>query len=331
MAFTFMHFTGAALTASVARLRVSDNDDLRAIGDNFHFDENVSPERIGQFERFGDDGDPFGDRPVDVQKHADAYFWGAVQGDKPRHVPACFRAENGNALIRDIEPTQKILTLERIDGAAFELSLDHLDAFSVEDRRPDSVLLRPLLDTLNSFDGERPAFACFRAEVESDLKQRDWLLRLLRRLGLGHSGRAGDNDVYPQWFMLMEYTVAEVLAHAQAMTLAGLETPFARPTVLESRNNPYFFPSPPHGGAVTDREGLAVNLHAVAAEAPVREIIRMRIPYQLKHVLKLGALDKPQPVVDLAAARNAHLQRVRSRYNVPDYGDVMTKAPEHVG
>ncbi|MBF0374203.1 MAG: hypothetical protein HQL39_12395, partial [Alphaproteobacteria bacterium] len=110
----------------------------------------------------------------------------------------------------------------------------------------------------DGYAGARPAFACFRSEVARDIRADDWPLRLRARLGLGHISLKVGQRAY---FALMEYDVAEVRAQTP-----HIGSPFAIPTVLESRNNPHFFPAPQGRG-----EGYTVDLdHAAGRTSDLR-------------------------------------------------------------
>jgi hypothetical protein len=175
---------------------------------------------------------------------------------------------------------------------------------------PDASIVGPVIRQLNEYPGARPMFACFAAEVATELGEPDWLPRLLRRLGLGHhtfkSGEIGT-------FALMRYTVADVLNGA------GPEQRFAVPTVFEAPGSEYFFPAPFGQGI-----GFAIDLDPAAGRAWVREFLHVRVSYRLEHMVTAVSLAGPTPAVDLARARDAHLLRARSASGRPDYGTLMS-------
>lgn len=330
-----MIFSYASLNADLAQLRRDADADRRFVGDNLALEENVGPARQAAFEAlFADDRKPGDPRP-DLYEGLTTYFFESVQGDKWTHVPSCFTPANDRALLKSIEPTQKILTLECIHDAVREISNseDSNDLYftklsnAVNARKPSLKETLPLTDPLveklaDMYKGARPAFACFKAEVEQDLTQKDWLPRLRRRLGLRHYGKSGAD--YPQRFALMEYTVQDVLDALAERIPAPFAAAFARPTTLDSRDNPCFLPAPPSGGDMTVAEGFAVNLDPASREPIVREILRARIAYRPQHVVKIGQLTAPSPAADLGAARAAHLVRLQNRFALPGYGAILS-------
>lgn len=180
------------------------------------------------------------------------------------------------------------------------------DAMDV--RKPAGVA--PLIRVLNNYPGARPAYVCFRAEVAGDLRETDWLWRLIARLGLGHFALAvGETSS----FALLEYTVEQVFHQT---TLAQ---PFAVPTVLEARNSEFFFPAPCGIGY-----GYTVDLDHGATRTAIREILHVRLQYRPEHVVRVGQLAGATPTVHLATARDTHLGRLRADTGRTDYGEMMT-------
>ena len=297
-----MKFTRSEYAADLLKLRASRKVALRAQGDNLAFEENLGAARIADFEAF--DGDDPGLLP---QVHG--YFSESVQGQLRTHVPSTFRPElNAQALMSaGIEPNQRIMRLEHIDGALIASGTD----FAALAATPiDPALLAPLLRQMNSYTGARPSFACFRAEVAEDLVAPDWLPRLIARLGLGHLAvRPGET----KRFALMSYLAKEVLDST------SLERPFAIPTVLDGGCNPYFFPAPPGQGF-----GYAVDLDPTAKRDWVREFLHMRITWKVSHLDRLCSLTGPSPPIPLAALRDAHLERLRKASTRPNYGEAMS-------
>ena len=308
-----MNFTRPDLQDDLTRLRAERRPSRRAMGDNFLFEENVGSDRLADFERF----------PAlapGLLPTASDYFFASVQGTRRDHTPSTFLPINQAALMAaGIEPTQKIVRIERLDdiltalgntaAAERQAAFDRLDKAVVANPK-DRTVIDPLMRQFDTFSGARPAFACFKAEAAPDLAQPDWLPRLIARLGLGHFALAAGQMGY---FALMQYTVAEVIDQAT------VPQPFAVPTVLEARDSEYFFPAPAGRGV-----GYTVDLGAAGSQELIREFLHVRLAYKADHLLRVAQMTGPTPQVALAAARDAHLAGLRMRCTRPDYGAMMT-------
>lgn len=300
-----MNFMRGDHSADLARLRTDRRAATRAIGDNFAFEENVGPDRLGHFERFA--ATVAGLLPIAAE-----YFFASVQGARRDHIPSTFTATNAAALMpAGIERTQKVVRIERLDDA---LNASHTDFAQLQAALTpgpvDRSIVDPVVRTLNAFPGARPAFACFKAEAAPDLAAADWLPRMIARLGLGHHALAPGETGH---FALTQYTIDEVFREA---TVAQ---PFAVPTVLESRNSEFFFPAPAGQGI-----GYAVDLDPAAGRDWIREFLHIRLTYRADHLARVARLTGPTPAVGLTAVRDAHLNRVRTKCARPDYGAAMS-------
>jgi hypothetical protein len=308
-----MRFTRRDHTDDLARLRTDRHPPKRAIGDNFAFEENVGSDRLADFECF------VATAPGLVPIAAE-YFFVSVQGLRRDHLPSTFAPANASALMRaDIEPTQRIVRIERLDdilsrggtASRAEIDADFARLHDAVATRPmDRSVVDPMIRALNLYPGARPSFACFKAEVAADLATTDWLPPLHGRLGLGHHALAAGEFGH---FALMQYTVADVLSQANVVQ------PFAIPTVLEARNSEYFFPAPVGQGI-----GYAVDLDPTAGRDWIREFLHIRLTYSPDHLARVARLTGPTPDLGLAAVRDAHLTRVRARCTRPDYGAPMS-------
>ncbi|MBF0335728.1 MAG: hypothetical protein HQL40_19155 [Alphaproteobacteria bacterium] len=307
-----MRFTRDDFERDVGAWRRSGDVSTRARGDNFAFDEHVGPDRLADFESFDF-------HAPGLKGACGEYFQYSIVGVERTHVPSTFASINERALrYEGMEDNQKIVRLERIDDALGraghanerDAAFDRLTA-AMGFQRDESVI-RPILRQFEAYTGARPAFACFHRDVAKDLKASDWLPRLIARLGLGHHllqrGQRG-------YFALMIYTVGEVREQAR-----HIAHPFAVPTVLESRDSPHFYPAP-YGR----REGYAVDLDHRADRVSICEFLHARLSYQPAHLVKVGRLDGPAPDLDLAAARDAHLRRLRDCFDRPDFGALMAE------
>ena len=297
-----MLLTRPDYASELAALRASRRAVRRALGDNFQFEENVGSDRQADFESFAaiDPG---------LKAGAGEYFYASVEGTRRNHIPSTFSPINASALLpAGIEPVQKIARLECIDDA-LPMIPGGFAALGDAIARHDFTVLAPLIRTLNGYRGARPAFACFKAEISDDLRQPDWLIRFMARLGLGHYALAPGTKHY----VLMEYTAAEVIKQA------AVAQPFAVPTVLEARNSEFFFPAPAGTG-----HGYTVDLAPPAASRPTREFLHIRLDYRIEHIAKAATQTGPMATVPLAAARDGHLQTLRVQTGRTDYGEAMS-------
>jgi hypothetical protein len=210
-----------------------------------------------------------------------------------------------------IEPTQKIVRLERIDALiSREPDLDFARLSAALAPRDDDILTA-FVNLFAAFPGERPAFSAFKAELDADLRTPDWLPRVIDRMGLYHHFPIADGETYS--FALMEYAAEEVFSQAGPRSI---DRPFALATVLECRNNPAFFPVP-RGAA----SGFTVDLSAAPLAGPtVREVLHVRLDYGKQHVLRFGQLPGPAAKPDLAASRARHLAGLRATTRRHDFG-----------
>lgn len=304
-----MQFARADLRDDLARLRASRVPADRAIGDNILFEERVCDDRRTDFE----DSDGSVGSLVGLQAF---YFAVRVQGARRGHVPATFAAINQDALyLADIEPNQKIVRIECLDDILGTTKRSFAElAQALEPGHRDDDLVAHIVDQFALYPGARPAFISFKSEVETDLKEADWLLRLRNRMGLGHYDPAQGQA---QAFGLMEYLVKDVITEWQPLESRGAARPFAYPTVFDSKPNCYFFPSPrdlPSSFAV-DLDGPGRN--------PIREMLHIRITYRPHHLVRVGELVGPLSPIRLAAARDGHLERLRRDSGRADFGTMM--------
>lgn len=302
-----MKFDRDELNASVLSLANAADMEQRCVGSNYFIEENVADLRRNHVESF----DP---TSCDVRTVVDAYFRESIQGLARGHVSSTFDiAVNDLALLpATVEPMQKIVRLERIDRL---LEPSHgLEFSSLQSAlaTKDKHRLSALTDKFQDYPGERPSFAAFRSEISGDLKQSDWLQRLVDRLGLYHHYPFASGSPYR--FALMEYTASEVIAQARAK---GIAKCFALATVLECQDNPAFFPVPRDTA-----HGFTVDLRERTPRKPsVREILHTRFDYSATHVKRLEAwpgADLP----DIYAARRRHLDTLRAETGRADFGEV---------
>lgn len=305
-----MQLARTDLRNDLARLRASRFAPDRAVGDNFLFEERVCDDRSARFEDF--DGSIRS--LVGLQG---SYFAVRVQGARRDHVPDTFTTLNQDALyLADVEPNQKIVRLECLDDVLRSTGRTYAELTEAMNSHPrDDNLIAHILGQFTLYPGARPAFVAFKSEVDRDLRQADWAMRLRNRMGLGHYDPAPGQR---QAFALMEYLAKDVDAEWQPLRARGAERPFALPTVLDGKGvSPYSFPSPRN---LTS--SFAVDL-ADPPSNPIREMLHVRITYRPHHLVRVGELVGPLPPVRLVAARDGHLERLRQGSGRADFGAMM--------
>jgi hypothetical protein len=305
-----MNFLRADLQADLSRLRSSRSPIDGAIGDNLQFEERVCDARRDAFEADGASVHELSPLLAD-------HFRMRVQGALRSHIPTTFTSVNQGAIYQsDVEPNQKVVRLECIDDVLKKIgrNFDAVEEATKPGRR-DNDLITQLLDQWQLYPGARPAFVAFKSEVTADLSKPEWLIQLRNRLGLGHYNPGAGQR---QSFALMEYLVKDVIAEWRPLEARGAQHPFAFPTVLESQGSPHFFPSPRELAS-----SFAVDL-GCPGNAPIREMLHIRITYRPDHLVKVGQLMGPLPPVQLGAVRDGHLGRLRTDAKRPDFGSAMS-------
>ena len=302
-----MIFIRSGLADSARELANSTEIHERSIGFNYLVEENVGDARRDEVEAFDTTSD-------DVREVVQSYFDGSIQGLSRGHPSSTFdESLNEIALLPvTVEPNQKIIRLERIDRLIPKDPALTFDRLSEALARPDDDVLQSFIDLFLTYPGERPSFCAFKSEVDDDLRQADWLQRLIDRMGLYHHYPFDSSQTYS--FALMEYTAKDVFDQAGAK---GMNKPFAIATVLECQDNPAFFPVP-RGTS----HGFTVDLRERDPRRPsVREILHIRFDYGWRHLSRFeqwGGRDLP----DLASSRDRHLAMLRNDTGRPDFGNI---------
>lgn len=98
--------------------------------------------------------------------------------------------------------------------------------------------------------------------------------------------------------------------------LRGLERdrrPLLPPTVLDNTPSPAFLPAPRGSlcGHVVDLAARAGNLR--------REVLHPGVPFEAKHLWRVGTITRPAGLANLATARGLHLLMVRDVSRRRDY------------
>lgn len=307
-----MKFRRAELNDSVKSLIDAPDDEDRCVGQNYLIEENVSDRRL-------DDVEGFLPNSKDVRTVVEHYFDASVEGSTRSHRSSTFDDDvNGLALLpNNLEPTQKIIRVERVDrhiAPTGELKFDELIS-SLKDR--DQKRLSDLTNRMLNYPGSRPWFATLKEDVADDLSKKDWLQIIIDRLGLFHH--------YPYVssptpiFALMEYSAAEVIEQGNAQ---GIRRCFAIPTVLESQDSPAFMPVPnktAHGRTVDLRERFP---HQPSA----REILHIRFEYSWDHVKRIKKWPGAE-TPEIMSARSRHLPLLRTETGRDDFGKIRQGSP----
>lgn len=303
-----MKFMRVGLAASATNLARSVDVHERSIGLNFLIEEIVGDVRRDHVEAYEMGTDQ-------VREVVKAYFDGTIQGISRGHSSTTFdMALNADALLpATVDPNQKIIRLERIDRLLSKDPSLNFARIQAAKASRDAVTLQAFVDLFATYPGERPTFSALKSEVESDLKEPDWLARLIDRMGLYHFYPFDKGQTYS--FALMEYTAKDVLAQAKTK---GIDRPFAVATVLECQENPAFFPVPKGS-----RFGFTVDLRERVPPRPnAREILHARFDYAWKNVSTLALWDgMPEP--DIGASRDRHLATLRRDTGRADFGRIV--------
>lgn len=300
-----MHFDRDELNASVISSLKSPKAENRCIGRNFMIEENVSDRR-----RF--DVEAFLPRSRNHLAVTAVYFRESVQGRSRGHLSSTFDAlKNHLAILPEsaIDPSWKLNRLERIDGILEMIGLG-FEELKKAHERGDNKRLSKFVNVFNNFPGNRPYFCVVNSDIESLLGKGDWLQRYIDCVGLYHHYPYDPNE--PALFALMEYSAGEIIQQARAQ---GIERCFALPTVLESRDNAAFCPTPRSSGS-----GYAVNLREPNfTGSGVREMLHFRLDYSWEHVIRVekwSGADLP----DVEPAGENHLDFLRRESGRDDFG-----------
>lgn len=174
--------------------------------------------------------------------------------------------------------------------------------------------MEEFLDNWNSRRDFRPAFAAFEHELGAadDLAASDWPHLLRNRLGLAHYDGTQRVPV-----ALMGVKPEEVRA-ASARHMAAS---FARPTVLDSTFNQYFFPTP-----AALRFGATLSLDSGAAWTFTSEFLHFPVDYRPTHLVALGEIDMSVPEHCLRALRDRHLKALQEEPGGAGFGEFVGSA-----
>lgn len=295
-----------------------------AVADNCRFDERAHFQRWEAFARC---------LPTDDYQNLSWADWAEaynLHSQKCLTVPStstpdAFLAINRPAWLNSLAPEQTLVRLEALEWPLSKLwNVDFaklVEFFQAPQNDTDaSSALGQLLKEWNGQRDNRPLFAAFLDEIKQEADSDDWQHLLRDRLGLGHYS-PGIGKKIP--VALMRYSLREVL---ETQVAGRLLTACALPTALDGGMHEYFFPVPqenPYGATLHLAPGKADQLAA--------EIIHCRIDYQIKHLWKLGWIEKPhvfakrddETLSKLCTARDLHLLQLRINSDREDFAEEM--------
>ena len=290
------------LASALTGWRGSSDVARRAEADNSLFEECIGGKRQAFFEDFA----------------ADA---ASAEGLRRRHVDYCKEhievSEVPHTFQLDFEPAasdkldehQRIVRVECLSrplqnyGIAYEKLRAAFDS-------GDHAYIHGFLSSWDIARDARPGFAAFKEQLAEELDAPDWPCRLRDRLGLAHYDARGG----PIPIALMEYSVGEVLA---ALDDPGVACAITRPTVLDSRPWPWFFPAP-----AELCYGRTMSLAAIDDyDMLLAEILHCRLSYRRHHLVRLGEIRRPVVGLDLRTLRNDHLMALRLAADREAFGE----------
>lgn len=296
---------------------------LRALAENFLFEERVSLVRQSEYEGIIKPS-PGSFEDWD-RHHRDDYLWKKIRRD----VPETFTAINGGAAHSGaIADSQYLVRIESLDHAIGEtgFSLNELQTVLAVARGNSRQSLYTTTDADDALaqvchslngnpNGIRPRFAGFLQDVEDVLMLPDWPDQIRDRFGLAHFTPYTPGETIP--IVLLRYTIGEV--HAAAREKSEVVHPVCVPTVLDSEFSEYYFPAP--------RElsyGRTLNLVAdEVSEDMIAEIMHFRIAYKPEHVYNVGVITKGLDTVravGLPTMRANHLFSLQYDSGRGDFG-----------
>lgn len=301
------------LNESIESALNSADAEVRCIAHNCVIEENVSDNRLRQVERIGT-------RSTDDRAVLMTYNDEHVKVERGAKVSSTFKDVNDMALLSvNPDPRIKIIRIEEVsDQVPDETTYKNLIKAIEGDRSEQNVetLENFMENAFNGFDG-RPSFAAYKSDLSSDLRKKDWPQVVIDRLGLYNHYRASyrDSGIHRTLtFALMEYTVGEVVRQAN---IHGVKRCFAVPTILESPDNPAFFPVPNNSD-----HGYCVDLAGQNPLRPiVREIIHFPFEYSINYLkfLKSWFFEK---FPNCEKARGLHKIALQIKTGSMNFGDL---------
>jgi hypothetical protein len=325
-------FQAKLLTSAIAELQEAQKAEHRAYAHNFHFEERLTAGRREKYEEAlalrGSSLKVLNKAHVDfISKHINVAALSDIS-DPFDHV-------NQDATIAPLQPTQRLARIEDLsgwmdsgvfpkDGGALARTVRVARNGSSESGDPAKAEAEDALSAYvgiwNAKRDGRPGFAALYDEVRDDLGSDDWAERLRDQLGLGH---LTGSEAEPRPVALMIYTVSDVLKPLAA-TPDQKSYAFCAPTVIDSRFNEYFFPSPRPKAAIDISYGRTVDLASVVPERKlVCEMLHRPFRYRQEHIARIGWIRSGLPNNEIWDLRNAHLRRLRGETGRDSFGAEM--------
>lgn len=324
-------FLNTDIVAAINEMAECSDDQARAVGHNFRWEERLGPDRIAAFEqhplvsaRLGN-GTPVTDFKEAYKVYREERLeW---DGHDVAEISDTFRACNNAARFETLPDQRRVLVRITKIGPALKAAGLGFDGFSRavdlyvnSDNQTDQVMnaqavIEEFVQAWNAYDRRMPAFCGFLSDVESDASQADWPHAIRDRLGLGHFDVPPGAAPLP--VMLLRYSVEDALRRATRFCKA--EVAMRVPTVLESNMFHYFYPAPtelPFGRTVYLGGGLDESLLTC-------ELVHLPVDITVGDVWKVGMVEKPIPNVPLAKVRDDHLEIIRVEAVRDDFGEMM--------
>ncbi len=317
-----------AIAVLLNRLLRDEDPELRALAENFYYDERPAGSGIDLYNRLLSEGEAA--TPSEWKDRHTDYFNAELDiHHQDQKISWTFRPENSIDWLRKV---QGDLQLVRLENANWICDAAHVTFFELEEmvrkqhqgsekeKIAAQKSLRGVCERWNRVRKKRPAFCTTWAEVADILDEDDWAERLRDRMGLGHltpeipfDGVGGESCKV----VLMNYTVLEATHDSE---YEGLVVP----TILDGEMGPHFFPAPvpgPEADASYGNGGRTVNLTAVKGSNDYQfgcELLHPAMIYKPHHLLRTGVIDKP-PGLELERARGYHLPWIRLMLDRQDF------------
>lgn len=297
-----MRFVDPASNSSAEALRSEVEDSEKALGDNYYFEEQVSPARLSHFE---DNCGSMNSAAELKRRHSDYFHEFCCEGD----FPTTFEISLKPASLTTLDEVQQLVRVENLSRplSASGIELHELESAVETD---EFSLVDKFIDIWNEIRDIRPVFAAFRDNVLEDADSDDWSHLLRDRFGLAHFQPEASRIPVAQ----MVYTVKEVLAECPAEVVA-----FTTPTVLDSKPWPYFFPAP---GEIPYGRAMALNLTG-DEDSLQAEILHTLISYKRSHLKAIGWIDRTWGPIQVKDLRNHHLLCLRMALGQEDFCEEM--------
>ncbi len=313
---------------------------LHFIARNFLLEERLDPMRVASYEAQLGGAAPTDFAAWDVshtrylKEHVflrppGVHDFRIVDRNNPKLCPESFRAPRGLLSLRGTDLTTPLLRVVPVDDIAsmarsqpdqmFDLDKDQL--FDLGKRviaNPHDAEARRDLKFVfdEAFNGpindHRPMFAAFYQDLHDELAalpNDQWANRLRNRLGLLHISQLYAPGL-PRRVFIFRYEVREIPTHPGQSD----RRPLALPLVIDHKLFPAFCPAP--GGM---NSGRTLNLKDGGDDDPVREVLHLRMPLQVEHLIAAGEVTEPVSE-SLRLARRDHLFLLQILSNRNDYG-----------